>query len=119
MKYRRRFEIIADILSVAGQGSKKTRIMYFANLSYVLLKKYLDDTLRVGLLRFDGKSYVVTERGRTFLDRFSEFSTRSVRIRQDVASLSSEEELLGRMCTPKKSKARKSRSCRRDNVAAL
>jgi predicted transcriptional regulator len=119
LRYRRRFEIIADILRVAGQGSKKTRIMYFANLSYVLLKKYLDETLRVGLLRFDGEGYAVTEQGRTFLDRFSEFSSRSARVRQDVASLSSEEELLGRMCTPKKAKTRKSRGCRRNNIATL
>ena len=119
MKYRRRFEIIADILRVAGQGSKKTKIMYFANLSYLLLKKYLDDTLRVGLLKFDGEGYAVTDRGKAFLERFTEFSSRSARVRQDVASLSSEEDMLNRMCRPKKARTGKSRAYRRNAIAQL
>jgi predicted transcriptional regulator len=119
LRYRRRFEIIADILRVAGHGSKKTKIMYFANLSYLLLKKYLDDTLRVGFLKFDGEGYAVTDLGQAFLERFSEFSSRSVRVRRDVASLSSEEDMLNRMCRPKKAKTGKSRGCRRNGIAPL
>ena len=119
MRYRRRFEIIADILRVAGQGSKKTKIMYFANLSYLLLKKYLDDTLRVGFLKFDGEGYAVTGQGQAFLERFTEFSSRSARVSHDVASLNSEEDMLNRMCTPKKAKTGKSRGCRRNSLAAL
>ena len=119
MKYRRRFEIIADILRVAGQGSKKTKIMYFANLSYLLLKKYLDDTLRVGFLRFNGERYEVTERGQAFLERFTEFSGKSTRVRQDVERLSSEEAMLNAMCRPKKARTGKSRSCKRNGIAQL
>ena len=119
MKYRRRFEIIADILRVAGQGSKKTKIMYFANLSYLLLKKYLDDSLHAGFLRFNGESYEVTERGQVFLERFNDFSNKSTRIRQDVESLSSEEAMLNAMCRPKRAKGGKSRNCRRNGLATL
>lgn len=119
MRYRRRFEIIADVLRVAGQGSKKTKIMYFANLSYLLLKKYLDDTLRVGFLKFDGEGYAVTDQGQAFLERFTEFSSRSARVRRDVANLSSEEDMLNRMCRPKKAKTGKSRGCKRNGIAQL
>ena len=39
VKYRRRFDILADMVRVAGAGARKTKIMYFANLSFVLLNK--------------------------------------------------------------------------------
>jgi predicted transcriptional regulator len=119
LRYRRRFEIIADILRVAGQGSKKTKIMFLANLSHLLLKKYLDYTLRAGFLKFDGVGYAVTDQGQAFLEHFTEFSSRSARVSQDVASLSSEEDTLNRMCAPKKAKNRKSRGCRRNGIGPL
>ena len=42
--YRERLDIVADMLQVVNEaGAKKTQIMYKANLSYNLLKKYLAD----------------------------------------------------------------------------
>lgn len=98
VKYRRRFEIIADIVNVAGTGAKKTRIMYFANLSHKLLEKYLEEALKVGLIHFDSDSYRATEKGQIFLERFGQFSSKYSRIEKDVEALKYEVEVLERMC---------------------
>jgi len=41
-RYGGRLEIIADILNAVGNGAKKTKIMYVANLSYGLLARAND-----------------------------------------------------------------------------
>mgnify|MGYP002395611715 CR=1 FL=1 len=98
VKYRRRFEIIADILNAADTGAKKTRIMYVANLSYRLLEKYLEETLKVGLIRLNNNGYGVTEKGRTFLERYSEFSSKYLKLNKELEALRFEREVLERMC---------------------
>jgi predicted transcriptional regulator len=73
--YRNRMEIAASILEIAKNGSRKTRIMYLGNLSFDLLQKYLDLLVNLGLLSVrsgDEKMYVATEKGREFLEDFSE-----------------------------------------------
>jgi len=73
--YRSRIQIAADILEIAKNGSRKTRIMYLGNLSFDLLQKYLRMLLDLGLIESKNgpeKSYVVTEKGRRFLDDFAE-----------------------------------------------
>ena len=97
-KYRDRLNIIADILGVAGSGAKKTRIMYVANLSYGLLEKYLDETVGLGFLRFDGDRYAVTEKGQEFLEKYSAFSRRNSVVEKKFRSISFEREALKRMC---------------------
>jgi len=70
-QYRSRIQIAADILEIAKNGSRKTRIMYLGNLSFDLLQKYLDMLVNFGLLEVRGgaeKSYVATEKGRHFLE---------------------------------------------------
>lgn len=99
-KYRRRFEIIADVLNAAGKGGKKTKIMYFANLSYLLLQKYLNETLHAGFLRFNNDGYEVTEKGLIFLERYGEFSSRYVKAQKKFEALKFEMEALERMCQP-------------------
>ena len=99
VKYRRRFEIIADIISAAEKGAKKTRIMYFANLSYKLLKKYLENTVKVGFVRESGGGYESTEKGRIFLEKYTEFSSRYSKLVTDFEALKFEMEVLERMCT--------------------
>lgn len=74
-KNRSRLQIVADILQVAKNGSNKTRIMYQANLSFELLRRYVDFLKRSGLLQTvdrDGKSYVTTEKGHRFLEEYDE-----------------------------------------------
>lgn len=100
VKYRERLEIMADILSAVGNGAKKTRIMYVANLSYKLLEKYLGETINVGLVCFNHDSYEVTEKGRTFIERYSDFSSRYSKLKGELEKIMFEREVLDRMCEP-------------------
>ena len=73
-EYRGRLEIVRDILSVVGDGCRKTHIMYRANLSYKLLKNYLEYVSKAGLVEFDGEAfYSITEKGRRFLDLYENY----------------------------------------------
>ena len=65
---RSSLDIVRDMLSVASDSARKTRIMYQANLSFVQLEKYLGDLLEKGLLGRDGDSYyLTTKKGLEFL----------------------------------------------------
>lgn len=54
-------------------GSKKTHIMYNANLSFNLLRKYLRETINSGLVLKGSKYFIITEKGKEFLDKFEEY----------------------------------------------
>ena len=98
VSYRNRLEIIADILNATGSGAKKTRIMYLANLSHKLLKKYLGETIKVGLLYFNHDCYEVTEKGRSFIERYGDFSSKYSKIKGELEKMVFEREVLERMC---------------------
>ena len=68
-------EIIADMLAVIDGRAKKTHIMYQANLSYVLLEKYLKEIRRALLCRLvhGDNCYELTPRGEEFLGRSKEY----------------------------------------------
>jgi len=66
---RSSFEIIAEILTTAKNGAKKTRIMYSCGLSYSFVQKYLHLLLETGLLRI-GNSYHTTDKGMGFLRKY-------------------------------------------------
>ena len=116
MNYRRRFDIVADIINVAGQGARRTKIMYFANLSHLLLKRYLEDALHVGFLQATGEEFSVTNKGEAFLERYQRFSSRYSRVEQDVEALRREAEELEKMCKPRKGSGG---NCRRSKLAIL
>ena len=97
-RYRSRLEIIADILNVVGNGAKKTRIMYIANLSYKLLEKYLKKTLEASLISSNNDFYEVTEKGRVFLEKFNDFSSRYSNLEKEFDEISFERQVLERMC---------------------
>ena len=99
VKYRRRFEIIADILKAAENGAKKTRIMYVANLSHMLLEKYLMKTINVGFIRFNNDGYEVTDKGQLFLERYAQFSSKYSKVQRELENMRFEMEVLERMCT--------------------
>jgi predicted transcriptional regulator len=83
-------EISAGILDIAKNGSRKTRIMYLGNLSFDLLQKYLDMLVNVGLLEQrnnDEKTYVATEKGRKFLEDFSELQKHSTVVEEKRRTL--------------------------------
>lgn len=66
---RSSFEIIAEILRVAKNGAKKTRIMRSCGLSHRFVEKYVALLLDIGLLRI-GNSYHTTEKGMQFLRKY-------------------------------------------------
>ena len=99
-KYRDGLGIIADILHAAGSGTKKTRIMGVANLSYRLLEKYLGRTVQTGFLRLNDEGYEVTEKGQDFLEKYHGFSSRYSKLESELQSAMLEREVLKRMCQP-------------------
>ena len=109
MKYRRRFDILADIVRVTGPGARKTKIMYFANLSFVLLNRYLQDALHVGFLRLNGEEYLMTKKGEAYLERYKLFSSRFSSVKADLEALESEAQVLDKMCRCNKRNGRRSR----------
>ena len=100
-KYRSKLQIIADILVIAGEGAKKTRIMYQANLSYDLLKRYLAETLEAGLISIDkdAKLYIITEKGEAFLKRYKGYCERCTRLQEHVENARKDEVVLEKMCS--------------------
>ena len=93
-KYRNQLCIIAAILEAANSGSKRTRIMFSANLSFKLLEKYLDLVASLGLVETDGSIYLLTERGHEFLRRYRDFNKSYAELRELVSSLGSEHDKL-------------------------
>ncbi len=116
MKYRRRFDILADIIRVARAGARKTKIMYFANLSFALLNKYLEDALHVGFLQLDDGQYLVTKKGEAFLERYSDFSSRYSTVEADLERLKGEAQVLDKMCRPRRGNGK---GLRRKGLAVL
>jgi predicted transcriptional regulator len=98
-KYRHRVDIIANILEGAKSNTKKTKIMYMANLSYGLFKKYLDETLRLHFLHFDGEVYGITSKGQAFLDKYAAFSEKYSPVVKSVEAMESEWKCLEEMCS--------------------
>ncbi len=90
-KYRSRLRIIADILVIAGNGAKKTWIMYQANLSYKLLGRYLEEVMNAGLVRFvKGNLYVLTSKGEEFLKKCNEYHKQCEQLEEQINSVQGE-----------------------------
>lgn len=66
---RSSLEILSEVIRLAGQGHKKTRIMYGANLSYDMLTKYMEFLLAKGYVTVDDATgkHAVTPPGYEFL----------------------------------------------------
>jgi predicted transcriptional regulator len=101
-KYRDKLQIIADILSIASSGAKKTKIMYQANLSYKLLCRYLGDVLNSGLVSFENEDcYMTTAKGKEFLNRHEEYSKRCKNLEEHRNHVNNEKTVLEKMCSNK------------------
>ena len=100
MGYRKKIEIVADILVIARKGAKKTHIMYRGNLSFKLLNVYLETVLRAGLLMVDRENghYLLTEKGKSFLARFSVHNRRVKNLEKQSERVKGESTLLEQMC---------------------
>ncbi|MGB9854103.1 MAG: winged helix-turn-helix domain-containing protein [Candidatus Bathyarchaeales archaeon] len=100
--YRSRVDIIADILKVVrDDGARKTQIMYGANLSYSVLLRYLRIVLDACLVRFEEgrRCYVLTARGREFLERYREYSMRSKHLERQLRNMRAERRVLEGLCS--------------------
>jgi predicted transcriptional regulator len=86
---RGKLDIIADILIVASRSSRKTQIMYQANLSFPVLQKYLAELSGASLICFQQgtQCYDLTAKGRQFLEAYREYSKTNkhvIKITNDV-----------------------------------
>lgn len=99
--YRRKLDIIADILLVVKKDAGKTRIMYQANLSYKLLTKYLDDVMKASLVRFvaDRNCYVLTSKGEQFLERYKDYSRRNKHVEKRLDYIREKRKALEELCS--------------------
>jgi predicted transcriptional regulator len=102
--YRRKLDIIADMLLVASgssSGAKKTQIMYRANLSYKLLTKYLFEVRKACLVSFERKQrcYFLTEKGKQFLEVYKQYSRRSKRIEKHINDVNGKRRVLESLCS--------------------
>lgn len=71
---RTRMDIYADILKAVGEESRKTLIVYEANLNFKRCKKYLNKLKENGLVEVKSHSplaWTITEKGKDFLERYS------------------------------------------------
>jgi predicted transcriptional regulator len=103
MGYRSRFDIIADMLNVVSGRAKKTQIMYQANLSYRLLEKYLAEIRRSSLVLYErkGRCFVLTDKGREFLQAYREYSRRAAFVEKHINHFKLKEEVLEKLCSEK------------------
>jgi predicted transcriptional regulator len=99
--YRRKLDIIADVLSVASGGAKKTEIMYRANLSYKLLMKYLGEVKRAYLVSFERRErcYVLTSKGKQFLELYKEYSRRTRYVERRLNDANGKKKVLEGLCS--------------------
>jgi predicted transcriptional regulator len=100
VRYRSKIEVVADVLSAALEGAKKTHIMYRGNLSFRLVNAYLGVATKAGLISFDGVSgcYLATDKGKLFLDRFKRYKRLTRGLEKQIGLVKSEIASLEQMC---------------------
>jgi predicted transcriptional regulator len=101
VKYRKKVEIVADILDVVRSGAKKTHIMYKCNLSFKLTNAYLDAVLRAGLIVFNDNNdghYFLTRKGKAFLEKYNKYNRYARSFERQRERVRNEMSLLEQMC---------------------
>jgi len=72
---RSEIEIIGEILSLAKDGTRKTRILYQTNLSYSQLQTYLSSLLKSNVLKMENfnavKTYKTTDKGLAVMENIN------------------------------------------------
>ena len=69
---RSRFEIIMEILKICMGGARKTEIVYRGNLNFKMLKNYLAELEKRGLIEERNGLIYTTDSGRLFLKKLDE-----------------------------------------------
>jgi predicted transcriptional regulator len=67
--------ITIEILRLAKRGEGRTRIMYAANMSHAMLRRYLDGLERLGFIARSGQAYTLTARGQALLTDMERVAT--------------------------------------------
>lgn len=67
---RNELQIQADILGIAREGARKTRLVYQGNLNFNVIKPYIERLLKNGFMEFSDGFYYTTDKGLSFIDRF-------------------------------------------------
>jgi predicted transcriptional regulator len=102
-KNRGKLDIVREMLSIASVKVRKTRIMYQANLSFVQVERYLQSLLESGLVEsFDGAFYLITPKGKEFLQIHAEYLTRVRRLGEEAAETEKSRLQLEGMCVNNK-----------------
>jgi len=70
MNKRDSIEIERQILGIAREGCRKSRIVYQANLNFRIVKGYISRLQNRGLLEIDNKIFKTTEKGEEFVKDF-------------------------------------------------
>ena len=99
--YRSQFQIIRDILLVVDESKsfnlKKTHIMYGANLSYKLLKRYLNQVLKAKLICKDNMCYKITDKGKKYLQFYNDYEEKFMEINESINNLNNGKKILKKM----------------------
>jgi len=98
--YRKKFDIIADMLNAVSQGAKKTKIMYNANLSYLLLNKYLAKIMEFGFIHLERKRrwYVITDKGVEFLEIHKAYRRSNKHVSKELDDVLEKKKRLEELC---------------------
>jgi len=93
---RTSLQILAEILRIVRPGARKTRIMYQANLSFYMLKKYLDYALKTELVECPerGGCFFATRKGHEFLEKYERFQLRNNQVEEQLQAMSKEKAML-------------------------
>lgn len=88
---RDQFEIMTDILENISAGyNSKSSLMKNANLSFSILKKYLDLLKERGYIEEKGSSYIITEKGLSTLERLKKMRQLEFQLAELINELSEE-----------------------------
>ena len=99
--YRRRLDIIADILDVVNGDARKTKIMYKANLSYAVMQKYLAQMIHSSLISYkaESRTYVLTNKGNRFLENYRDYFKTNEHARKRLNEARVKKKVLEQLCS--------------------
>jgi predicted transcriptional regulator len=95
-QHRTSLQILAEILKIVRSGARKTRIMYQANLSFTMLKKYLDYAQKTELVVCPENSscYFATPKGHEFLEKYDRYLLRNRQVEDQLQAMAKERAML-------------------------
>jgi predicted transcriptional regulator len=71
---RTKYDLLADLLRSSKGGARKTNLMFRANLSFVLLNKYLSFLVENGFLESKDGLFFPTKTGLRYLHRYARYT---------------------------------------------